>query len=108
MDYYDRQGQPITMDEWGRLIGDLEYKIIRQTPLFDGTFISTVWLGIDYGFGYGPPLIFETMVFPNDGLGLEQECRRHPTEAAALAWHDQTIAKITEALERLRDAVDGT
>lgn len=25
--------------------------------------ISTVWLGLDYQYGNGPPLIFETMVF---------------------------------------------
>lgn len=35
----------------------------------------------------------------------EQEGRRHASEAEAIAYRDQVAAKITEALERLRDAV---
>jgi hypothetical protein len=119
--YYDRQGRLISMNEWAELSADREYKRVAEATLSDGTWISTVWLGIDHQFGDGPPLIFETMVFPRKGPSVnvaelladpragdhwrEQECWRYPTEAAALAGHDQIVAKITEALDRLREAV---
>jgi uncharacterized protein (DUF1684 family) len=120
IDYYDRQGRPMTTEQWCERLADESYKRIAETTLFDGTWISTVWLGLDHGFGDGPPLIFETMVFPKLGPPvtiteliadpragdhwIEQEGHRYPTEAAALAGHDQIVAKITEALERLREA----
>jgi hypothetical protein len=122
IDYYDRQGRPIDLYRWADLLGDSEYKFVASDELFDGTWVSTVWLGIDHRyFGDGPPLIFETMVFPRKGPTVpiaemlanpeagahwcEQECWRYSTETEALAHHDQVVAKITEALERLRDAV---
>ena len=121
IDYYDRQGRLIGLHEWAELSSDDGYKRVIETTLFDGTWISTVWLGIDHQFGDGTPLIFETMVFPHQGpsVGIaellaepragdhwrEQECWRYPTEAAALAGHDQVVAKLIEALVRLREAV---
>jgi hypothetical protein len=120
-DHYDRQGQPIDLWGWADLMEDPEYRRVAETVLFDGTWISTVWLGLDHSFGdEPPPLIFETMVFskkahvsadkaranPEASAHMRgQEIWRYPTEAAALSGHDQVVAKIAEALERLRDAV---
>ena len=36
--------------------------------------VSTVFLGIDHGFGEGKPLLFETMVFGGDGDGAQDRC----------------------------------
>lgn len=122
-DYYDRQGRLVDLWEWADLGADEAYKRVADTTLVDGTWISTIWLGLDHSWGKGPPLIFETMVFPCKGPSVgvaqlmadpslgddwrEQECWRWPTEAAAITGHDQVVAKITEALERLADAVSG-
>jgi hypothetical protein len=76
--YYDRQGKPIDGAlEWGaRLRGP---KRVAETTLPDGTWISTVWLGLDHAWGGGPPLIFETMVRLPDGTWDEQEPPGAPT-----------------------------
>lgn len=67
--HYDKQGKPIGLRTWGTLFEDLSYKVLKQTHTWNGYFISTIWLGIDHGFHFGPddeahqPIIFETMVF---------------------------------------------
>lgn len=53
--------------------------------------ISTVFLGLDYSFGEGPPLIFETMVFggPHD---MDQD--RCTTWEEAEAMHKRMVEKV--------------
>jgi hypothetical protein len=83
--YYGRDGAPITQDQWITLLRDLNYKRIARTTVSGAadlgkTFdVSTVWLGIDYSFGNGPRLIFETMVFAEGASSLDY--RRYATEA---------------------------
>lgn len=48
--------------------------------------VSTVFLGLDHNFGGGPPLIFETMIFPSNNSS-ETGCWRYSTEAEALEGH---------------------
>jgi hypothetical protein len=66
---------------------DIEKSVIRQ-----GILISTVWLGIDHGFGnHGlPPTIFETMVFDNVWDEVMYE-NRTSTEAHAAEQHREAI-----------------
>jgi hypothetical protein len=104
MSYYDRQGRPLPdllidregfLREVAPLTRDDDYKRVALTEIGDIR-ISTVWLGLDHNFNpTGPPLIFETMVF---GGPLNEEQWRYPTEAAALAGHDQAVAAVHEAL----------
>ena len=102
---YDRQGQPITLEEAGRLHKDHKYVVVKQETV--GVYwISTVWLGYDHRHGSGPPVIFETMVFERGPAGIREEYRglrtlvddtyhewnevdgrRYCTEAEALAGH---------------------
>jgi len=59
----------------------------RRIALTDaryGSYVSTVFLGIDHSFDDGPPLIFETMVF---GGPLNEMQWRYPTYHAALEGH---------------------
>jgi hypothetical protein len=54
--------------EWSReayKAGDAGPRRVAVTTI-NGFWISTVFLGINHGF-YGPPLWFETMVFPEEG-----------------------------------------
>ncbi len=91
--YYDRAGRPIPMLEWAKLFGDDAYKRVALTHVGDVS-VSTVWLGLDHGFGLGGvPLIFETMVF---GGAHDEDQWRWPTEAAALAGHDQAVAMVRD------------
>jgi hypothetical protein len=71
IEYYDRDGNPVDADEFGRLSGDRTYKVVEQTWV-PGFLISTVWLGIDHNLGstgIAPPVIFETMIFHRDEDG---------------------------------------
>ena len=58
----------------------------------DGVRVSTVFLGLNYQYGKGPPLLFETMVF---GGEHDEDCDRYSTVDKALAGHCRMA---TEAL----------
>lgn len=97
--YYNKDGEPIhdTL-EWTRLLEDRNYS---RVGLFQNKKIriSTVWLGLDYNFGGGPPLIFETMVFPeyNNKRG-ELEMQRYTTLEEAEIGHNKMVDKWTQTL----------
>lgn len=53
--------------------------------------VSTVYLGLDDGFGNGPPVLWETMVFcrgEND-----QDCERSTSRAEAMEAHKRFCKK---------------
>lgn len=89
--YHDRDGQPITSRQWGYLRRWRDYWVIAQEQV-GPYWVSTVWLGLDHGFGRpGPPVIFETMVFGDttatSSLGEPLDRVRYATEAEARAGH---------------------
>jgi hypothetical protein len=108
MDCYDKEGRPISIEEWGRLKGsDPNYYRVAKTDIGPWV-VSTVWLGLDHRYwGEGPPVIFETMVFrkaawyadrslplgEREGM-FEQDCVRYCTEEEALAGHEEMVLLI--------------
>lgn len=92
--YFNRYGEPMTLDEWGRSYGHHERKVLRQTHVY-GYMISTVWLGMDHNYFGGIPLIFETMVFaPERTAFLDLECRRYSTLTEAHLGHDEVVSML--------------
>ena len=63
MSFYNHDGEPISMDEWCRLLDIREYVTVAYDEVGAGIKVSTVWLGLNHNYFGGPPLIFETMVF---------------------------------------------
>ena len=61
-------------------------------------FVSTVFLGLDYQFGNGPPILFETKIFIDGGEAVYQD--RCSTWDEALAMHAQAVAHISAKGER--------
>jgi hypothetical protein len=128
--YYDRQGFPIpTVDGveptlvWAQMKSDAEYSRVARDDFPDGSRLSTVWLGLDHGFG-GRPLFFETMYFSGEGeivvmpSGAEVEGRpslefpdplgeqdetttqlRYHSEEEALALHHEIARRIRKRWE---------
>lgn len=96
--YFDKTGKAISLREWARLMEDISYRRIAFNQLSDDShYISTVWLGMnDLN---DPPLIFETMIFP------QQHIIRYATEAEALAGHQ---ALITSWKEEEEEEEEGT
>lgn len=99
--YYDMDGQPLDTLEWARLFelrGDgTGWWIIGQEERGDVK-VSTVWIGLDHSFGFGPPLIFESMVFGGD---FDGEMARYSTREEAMAGHQRLCLFVF-------DTVDGT
>jgi hypothetical protein len=89
VNYYKRDGTLYTggVVEWSQEF-ERANRIVAHSRLWWGGRVSTIWLGIDHNFsGTGPPLIFETMVFPPRSWG-ELDMERYPAEAKALKGHE--------------------
>lgn len=95
---YDREGQPISHDQWGRLRqDDPEYFRVAVSDVAPpSVHVSTVWLGLNHQYGAGPPLIFETMIF---GGQHDQWCMRYSTEAEAKEGHARVVAAIEKGTD---------
>lgn len=82
---------PAKMMEWSAFI-QKDGRRVALSDLPNGYRISTVFLGIDHAFGDGgPPVLFETMIFP-DGPGGEYQERFH-TWDEAIAGHNSARAE---------------
>lgn len=57
----------------------------------DGLVVSTVFLHMDHGFGEGPPLLFETMIFDGSDDRYEE---RYSTWEEAEAGHARAVAMV--------------
>jgi hypothetical protein len=68
----------------------------------DGEYnVSTVFLGLDHAWSplgrYAPPLLFETMVFKQDGewLDIQERCS---TWDQAIAQHELVVDRVREGI----------
>lgn len=94
-DYYDRNGDPMTLAEWADKFEDPDYKRVEFTDLGDGREVSTVWLGLDHSFVGPPPHVFETMVFGGP-VGEDNFQQRYSTEREARAGHTEIVGRLTD------------
>lgn len=85
--YYTLKGREVvecTREDWAAMFEDWATRQIGRTER-DGITVSTVFLGLDHGFGAGgPPLVFETMIF---GGPHDQDQERCCTYDEAEAMH---------------------
>jgi len=88
--YYDRDGVPISMEQWVFAMGKDRH--VGFTNLGRNGHVSTVWLGLNHAFGEGPPLIFETMIF---GGPLDEYQERYSTEEEARVGHEFAVLAVT-------------
>lgn len=59
--------------------------------------VSTVFLGLDHSFGYGPPKLFETMVFSED-KAADEMMERYSTWDEAVAGHNKMVDELRRKL----------
>ena len=71
---------------WARWLETAD-RIVQQTHLGD-VLISTVFLGLDHSFGYGAPVLFETMIFDGEHDSYQD---RYVTWAEAEAGHRRAV-----------------
>ena len=87
--YFGWQGEPITRDEWATMYMDERH--IGETRIGD-VLISTVWTGFNMAV-FGPPLIFETMIF---GGEHNEDCWRYGRERDAREGHALAVALVAK------------
>lgn len=102
MIWYDRAGNPLTLETAAKLLTDRTYVHVARTHIYNGHHVfkvSTVWLGLDHTHGDddGRPVIFETIVFVG-GNPSGSECHRYSTEQEARDGHTAVVAKIAAAI----------
>jgi len=88
---------PCTLREWGDLYQNLCGNNKRRVgdSYVNDCHISTVFLGIDHGFGATRrPVLFETMVFDNEGNDMFQS--RCCTWDEAVKMHNHAIEWVKE------------
>lgn len=72
---------------WGRWFSKTEQRQVMLTRCRNNVTISTVFLGIDHNFsGVGPPVLWETMAFPNT-----DDCLRATSHEEAIANHNEIV-----------------
>ena len=94
---YRRDGTPYPSGDQGLLewAEDFTNNIVRQDRLKDGSFVSTVWIGLDMDtfsrmrHRAHQPLIFETITW--DARDEIVEMRRYPTENDAIIGHVEEV-----------------
>lgn len=89
----DEHGHPVPcadLYEWAAWYESADRKVAKTQV---GTKeVSTVFLGLDHNYcGGGPPLIYETMIFPDDEDGT---CLRYSTLAEAKIGHASVVAAL--------------
>lgn len=89
--FYDRAGAPISSRRWGNLHRDSGYMRIAEDTIGE-YWVSTVWVGMNMAYMMAdPPLIFETMVFGEDGDKWSGEQWRWSTSEEAKSGHKWVV-----------------
>lgn len=100
--YVLRDGEPVPeldVRRWARWFeGSLAERRVAADEPVPGVWVSTMFLGLDHGFG-GTPLLYETMIFDDDGMGhpLAEEQWRYQTKAEAVAGHAAVVRAVRDA-----------
>lgn len=84
----DDEGQPVPCPDlmrWARWFERPGNKIVIRSYAPD-VMVSTVFLALDHGFGDGPPVLWETMVFC-DGTCRDRDSARYTSRYSALRGH---------------------
>jgi hypothetical protein len=92
----DGRIQAVDLLTWARRNATVD-NCIERTEFEDGSYVSTVFLGIDHNFhdhSGRDPILFETMIFGEGRSGAEQW--RWSTEAEARRAHALIVARFRE------------
>lgn len=99
----DANGNPIAAPDvptWAKWF-ETAQRQVALTKVEPGVVeVSTVFLGLDHGFGSGPPVLWETMIFGGSHDGYRN---RYGSRAAAVEGHKLAV----EIAEGKRQPEDG-
>jgi hypothetical protein len=95
--------EPVPCDDlmtWARWLHEADRRVAREE--LSGWTVSTVFLGLDHGWGDGPPLLFESMLFAPE-THSDTECERCSTWAEAEAQHAAMVARLKSRLNTIEE-----
>lgn len=87
----DGQVRRVGLLRWAKAFENFEKRLVA-VDYVGPCRISTVFLGIDHGWG-GTPLIYETMIF-YQGSDSDLACDRYPTRELAWAGHQVMLQRV--------------
>jgi len=97
---------PCSFGEWVNSCESFAGRQVRLTELGFGVYVSTVFLGLDHGF-FGPPRLFETMVFyPRPEGPMELFGRRMSDEEGTMQYRYGTYDEAEEGHARIVAVVE--
>lgn len=101
MNFYllDENKQPyeVSLEESYKLYSDINMKVVQQDKLDNGMFVSTVFLGMDHGWGDKTdpeykPVLFETMIFDDSrDSDTDDYQERYTSYEDALEGHNKAL-----------------
>lgn len=107
-EYFDRNNDPVSYEEWIRLAGNNEYCRVKKSIIDNGTTITTSWLGMPTKYGPAGPMIFCTVVQPPGESALtheyatEEEALKHHAHLAGTYYDEQEpISRWTQIINEL-------
>lgn len=80
---------------WAKWFENFDNRRIAATHVGDLR-VSTVFLGLDNGFGSGPPILWETMVFGPTGEPLHEHTSQYSSHSEALKAHAELVAALQD------------
>ena len=94
----DEEGNPVhtgNVIAWSAWMASHDRRLARDTV--GAVEVSTVFLGLDHGWGRGDPVLWETMQF--GGGRDDRRMDRYTSRAAALAGHAAWVERLKEKIE---------
>jgi len=96
IEYRDKQGNPVTLDEWAKLNEDRGYCRVGLDIVGDKR-ISTIFLGIPHLGELGLIYYFETLVFSEEDSFIETDGQRYRTLEEAETGHLKWVERIKKS-----------
>lgn len=81
------------VEQWGQEFARKDRTVAKTRS--GAVLVSTVFLGMDHGFGGGPPLLFESMIFDDfHARAIDETCERYTTWEQAEAGHAALVRRV--------------
>lgn len=85
--------------KWGKFMQDSFLRRVAYTEFSkQSVIVSTVFLGLDYSFGEEKPILYETLVMPDNQI------HRYHTKKEALLGHKEIVKKLKNSF-KLKESI---
>ena len=99
LNFIDKYGKTISLDEWSKLVEDKEYRIVKQDHV-GKYFISTIWNGMNTWEGH----YLETALF-DKSLKQKSQFGDHEISTLIMEWRYPTIEWAIKGHQRIVESM---